>query len=173
MCALFFPWVGGQWYGTEQQWTGFGFHTGYNGHVVFLLYVFLLAMTLSPMVGGPVLVRKAHRQYARLLIAAFSTALLLSSFTVLLRLTSEVSGADIRFGIYVSIVSSAIVTLYAFLNYQEEVKSRAQAMFQHPDESALKPKPAPEPEILEAERPPMPPPPPLQPEDHQISASRA
>lgn len=171
--TLFFPWLGGQGVDGVLEWNGFDYYTGYMGHFVFLACLFILASAVSPMLGGPVLVRKSRRSYVRLVLTSLNTLLLVFCFTILLRYTWELSRAEIRFGIYFSIVSSAIATLYAWLSYQEEMKSRSGALFQHPDESAAKPKPAPEPEVLHEERPPMPPPPPLQPEDHQITPGRS
>lgn len=168
LLAVPVPWIGGQWYGTAEQWSGFGFHTGFIGHGVFFLQLYLLAITVSPLFGGPIIVRKARRSVVRLLVSGLCTILLVAAFTVLLRLTSEVSGAEIRFGIYLAIVGSAISTLYAFLRYQEELRLQAQALFHHPDESAtiMPKKPDPSPEELP---PPPPPPPPLQPEDHHLA----
>ena len=84
--GLFIPWLGGQWYGKEQQWNGFGFYTGFIGHVVLLLEVFIVAMTLSPLFGGPVIVRKSARNFVRLQLSAVASILLLTAFTILLRL---------------------------------------------------------------------------------------
>ena len=106
--GLFVPWIGGQWSGTVQQWSGFGFYTGYVGQTVFLIQVFIIALTVSPLLGGPVLVKKANRNNVRLNLSCICTILLIAAFTVLLRLTSQLSGAEIRFGIYFAIVGSAI-----------------------------------------------------------------
>lgn len=167
MFALFVPWLGGQWYGNTQQWSGFGFHTGFIGHAVFLLELFLLAAVISPLLNGPILVRKSRRAAIRLQITGICTVLLVAAFTVLLRLTSEASGAEIRFGIYITIVGSALATLYSFLEYQEELKQQAQALFHHPDEQSAKPKPQPEP-FPEDRPPPPPPPPPMPVEEHHL-----
>jgi hypothetical protein len=123
LLGLFIPWLGGQWHGKDQQWNGFGFYTGLIGHVVFLLEIFIAAMTLSPLFGGPVIVRQPIRNFVRLELSAVSSILLLTAFTILLRLTSEVSGAEIRFGISISIIGSLLATLYAFLKFDEQRKS--------------------------------------------------
>lgn len=172
--GLFLPWVGGQWFGSVQQWTGFGFYTGFIGHTVFLLQLFVLAITVSPLLGGPVLVRKAHRNSVRLTVSCVSTVLLVMSFTILLRLTSQISGAEIRFGIYVAIVGSAIASLYAFLKRQEEVRNQHHALFLHPDEQApAKPKVTAVADSIPEDRPPLPPPPPPLPvEDHHLFSHR-
>ncbi|MBP7114046.1 MAG: hypothetical protein KBA40_01185 [Candidatus Peribacteraceae bacterium] len=175
MIGLFFPWIGGQWAGTVQQWSGFGFYTGYIGHVVLLLQLFILAFTLSPLLGGPVLVKKGRRNFVRLALSCISTILLVMSFTVLLRLTSQqLVGAEIRFGIYFAIVGSAIASLYAFLKYQEEQHTLNQALFQHPDEQiALKPKVTAVADSLPEDRPPPPPPPTPPPaEDHHLFSNQ-
>lgn len=168
LLSLFLPWIGGQWYGNAQQWNGFGFYTGYVGHMVFLLQIYELTITLSPVLGGPIVVRKEHRNPVRLFISSTSLILLFAAFTILLRLTSELSGAEIRFGIYVGIVGSALNTLYVFLKYQEQRKNEVRQLFHHPDEQqpiVKKQIAAP----FEEEVPPPPPPPPPGPaEDHQL-----
>ncbi len=168
--GLFAPWIGGRWADNVQQWSGFGFYTGYIGHAVLFVQLFILAITISPLLGGPVLVRKARRNYVRLTLSSLSTILLVLSFTVLFRLTSQLVGAEIRFGIYFSIVGSGIATLYAFLKYQEELESQSHAVFLHPDEKAPpKVKVSNVADSLPDDHPPLPPPPPPLPvEDHHL-----
>lgn len=166
--SIFFPWLGGQWYGVTQQWSGFGSYTGFIGHTVVLLQVFIVMMTLSPLLGGPVIVRKANRNSVRLLLSVLCTIFLAASFSILMRLTSEISTAEIRFGIYTAIIGSVITTLYAFLKYQEEKKSHAQALFRHPETAVKQPTPAANPFAGETLPPPPPPPPPMPPEEHHL-----
>lgn len=171
--GLLLPWVGVQLYGNIQQWGGFGYHTGYIGQVVFLIQCFLLAMTISPLVNGPILVRKQNRNHVRLLLSGLCTCLILAAFSILLRLTFEVSGAEVRFGVYIALVGSAVTTLYSFLRYQEELQNQAQALFHHPDESAkAQPKGKEEAPADDQKLPPPPPPPPQSPaEDHHLYKS--
>lgn len=172
--GLFVPWIGAQWSENVQQWSGFGFYTGYIGHTVFLLQLYILVITISPLLGGPILVRKARRNFVRLCLSSISSILLVMSFTVLFRLTSQLVGAEIRFGIYFAIVGSGIATLYAFLKYQEEVRSLNHALFLHPDEQPVsKPKVAAVADSIPEDRPPLPPPPPPLPvEDHHLFSSQ-
>lgn len=101
LTSLLMPWLGGQWYGTTQQWNGFGFHTGYIGHVVLLIQSWIIAMTVSPMLGGPILVRKSRRNNTRFLLSGLSTCLLVAAFTVLLRLTFFFYVSDISLFFYI------------------------------------------------------------------------
>lgn len=162
--GLFFPWLGGQWFGVTEQWNGFGFHTGYIGHVVLLMQIFIFLVTASPLLGGPIIVRRSQRHTIRLLLGIISTALLVASFTILFRLTSEVSGAQVRFGIYVSIIGSVLAMLYAFLQYQEEAKQNSQSLFRHPDALPVVSQRI---EEKKPEKPAPPPPPPPPAIDHQ------
>lgn len=172
LLSLFFPWLGGQWYGNVQEWNGFGYQTGFMGHAIFIMQLFMIVMTASPLFGGPVIVRKVNRRLVRLILSAVSTIMLVSAFTILLRLTGEVSGAEIRFGIYSSLVGSAIATLYAFLQYQEQLRTQAQALFHHPEQAAAVKKPAADQDTFPDDKPaPPPPPPPLPPEDHKVGRS--
>lgn len=159
LLGLFIPWLGGQWHGKDQQWNGFGFYTGFIGQVVFLLEIFIAAMTLSPLFGGPVIVRQPIRNFVRLELSAVSSILLLTAFTILLRLTSEVSGAEIRFGISISIIGSLLATFYAFLKFDEQRKNEARQTFVHPHPPPPAPK-KPAPDVFDEGRPPPPPPPP-------------
>ncbi len=172
--GLFVPWIGGQWSGTVQQWSGFGFYTGYIGQVVLLLQLYIFTMTISPLLGGPTLVRKAIRNFVRLILSSLCTILLIMAFTVLLRLTGQLSGAEIRFGIYFAIVGSAIATLYAFLKYQEEQRGLNQAVFLHPDaQTSPKLKVTAVADSLPEDRPPPPPPPTPPPaEDHHLFSNQ-
>lgn len=167
MIGLFFPWIGGQWFGTAEQWNGFGFHTGYIGHFVFLMLLYSFSITASPLLGGPVVLRKSRRNSVRLLLGIVSTSLLVSAFTILFRLTSEVSGAQVRFGIYIAILGSAIAMLYSFLQYQEEQRQNSQSIFHHPDALPVVTQRA---EEKKSEKP-IPPPPPAPPPVEQHSRS--
>lgn len=164
--GLFVPWVGGQWVGEEQQWNGFGFHTGFIGHAVLGVDLFIVAMTLSPLLGGPILVRKTIRNTVRFILCGITSVLLIASFTVLFRLTSEVSGAEIRFGIYLSILGSVLSTLYAFLKYDEQRQNEVHELFHHPDEQRVLKVVH---DLVDENRPPPPPPPsPMPVEDHSL-----
>jgi len=158
--GLFLPWLGGQWFGTAAQWNGFGFHTGFIGHFVFLMQLIIFSVTASPLLGGPVLVRKQRRHSLRLILSLISSSLLFSAFTILFRLTSEVSGAQVRFGVYVAILGSALATLYAFLQYDEERKNQSQSIFHHPDALPVVSQRTEEKQREERVVPPPPPPPP-------------
>ena len=165
LIGLFIPWLGGQWSGITQQWNGFGFYTGFIGHGLLLCQLFIIAMTMSPLFGGPVFVRKASRHFVRFVLSAMNTILLLACFSILLRLTSEVSGAEIRFGIYIAIIGSVLTTLYAFLKFDEQRKNEVHQLFHHPDEQQV-PKKVVELLFEDGLPPPPPPPPPLAAENH-------
>lgn len=165
--GLFAPWVGGQFAGEAQQWNGFGFYTGFIGHFILIAECFIVAMTLSPLLGGPIFVRKPLRNFVRLLLCLILGILLLGCFTILLRLTSQISGLEIRFGIYLSILGSALATLYAFLKYDEQRKNEVRQLFHHPDEPQRIKKP--ELDLHDEGLPPPPPPPsPMPAEDHSL-----
>ena len=165
--GLFFPWLND----SVQQWNGFGYHTGYMGHAVFVIQIVILSITLSPMCGGPIIVRRQNRHSVRLMLSSIALVLLMSSFTVLFRVSNELHGIEIRFGMHLALVGCALTTLYAFLKYQEEKRLQAQALFHHPDQPVKKPKS--EPDVFVDDRPPPPPPPPPPPaEEHALFSSR-
>lgn len=167
--GILFPWVGIQLYGNIQQWNGFGYHFGFIGHAVFLVQLYILAVTASPILNGPVLLKKGRKNVIRLLLSTLCTVLILASFGILLRLTSEVSGAEIRFGIYIALIGSSVSTLYAFLRYQEELHNQISSIFHHPDEPSQATKKSVD-LSLEEKIPPPPPPQQSPPEDHPYKA---
>jgi polyferredoxin len=53
LSGLFLPWVSGEWLGEDAvSHSGFGFFTSFLGVAIFLLLVFLLAITFLPLFGG-------------------------------------------------------------------------------------------------------------------------
>ncbi len=164
--GLFMPWITGEWLGTEEasSYTGFGFFTAFLGFCVFLLLAVTLALTLVPALGGPVLVRKRHRDLVRLILCSQAGVLTLAALSVLTRITFEFSRMEIRFGIYVTIIGSIVAALYAFLRFQEFRREMAQGFFRHPEDHAAPP------EKKEDRAPPPPPPPPPAPEaeEHRL-----
>ncbi len=167
LLGLFVPWAGGVWAGETQQWNGFGFYTGFIGHLIVLAELFIVAMTLSPLLDGPVIVRKAARNFVRFLLCVIISILLIGCFTILLRLTSQISGLEVRFGIYLSILGSLLATLYAFLKYDEQCKNEVLQLFYHPDEPQRAKKV--DLDLHDEDRPPPPPPPsPMPAEDHSL-----
>ncbi|MDD5623277.1 MAG: hypothetical protein PHI23_01040 [Candidatus Peribacteraceae bacterium] len=169
LVGVFLPWIGGERLGgLNTSYSGFGFYTSFIGIVVFLLLLALLLITIVPLTGGPILLRKRHREVARLCLAGAAVILILAALSVLTKVTFEFSRMEVRFGIYVSLIGSLITLLYAFLRFQEQRRNQVQEIFHHPDEEVTPPKKEKEAaESFEAP-PPPPPPPPLEPEEHRL-----
>lgn len=164
LAAIFLPWLSGEWLGGDTvTYTGFSFYTSFIGIVVFLLFVAILLITFLPLFGGPVLIRRKHRDVVRFCLAAQSAILLLAALSVLTKVTYEFSRIEIRFGIYVALVGSIITVIYAFIRWQEDMKSGSQEVFHHPDDHHPVNEKA---ETTFGTPPPPPPPPPLRPEEH-------
>lgn len=52
LLSVFLPWIGGDWLGGDSvSYSGFGFYTGFLGWAVFLLHLFLVLLTLVPLLG--------------------------------------------------------------------------------------------------------------------------
>lgn len=168
LCGLFFPWLND----SVQQWNGFGYQTGYIGHVTFVLQIVILSITASPLFGGPIIVRRQSRHIVRFLLSLAALILLIAAFTVLFRVSNELHGIEIRFGMHVALVGCSLSTLYAFLKYQEDRRLQAQALFHHPDHPV--PKPKQNTDTFSDDRPlPPPPPPPPPPEEHALFTNRS
>ncbi len=165
---LFFPWLSGQFLGGDPvSYSGLQFYVSYIGATILILQVILLLITLLPMLGGPVIVKRPWKAVTRLWLCAQVAVLTLASLSVLTRVTYEFRGLSLRYGVYFSLVCSLIATLYAFLQWQEERRKEVQELFHHPED--VTPAHVPEPEIrTQSLPPPPPPPPPLQPEDHHL-----
>lgn len=168
LASVFFPWLSGEWPGGDTiGYSGFGFYTSFIGIVVFLCLLIILLMTALPFFGGPVLFRRKHRENVRFFLALQVTILLLAALSVLTKVTYEFSRIEIRYGIYVTLIGSIIVTIYAFLRWQEEKKTETHDLFHHPEDMH----PLNERQELNLHTPPPPPPPPpLEPEELHIRA---
>jgi uncharacterized membrane protein YidH (DUF202 family) len=167
LAGVFLPWMSGEWLGGDTvTYSGFGFYTSFIGLTICLLQAVLILMTLSPLVGGPVLVKKRLREPVRLSLAVLSTVLVLAALTVLMKVTFEFSRMEVRFGVYVTLIGCLITLLYAFLRFQEHRKSLVQELFHHPEDKKV-PEEKKE-SFVAAPPPPPPPPPPPAPEEHRL-----
>ncbi len=163
--GVFLPWMSGEWLGGERvNYWGFEFYTSILGFSVFLLHFFLLIITLVPLLGGPVLIRKRHREAVRLAASGAAALLILAALSVLMNVTLEFTRMEMRFGIYVSLIGSLVALLYSFLRFQEMRKQQVQELFHHPEDRTV---PRENTETYVAPPPPPPPPPPA-PEEHRL-----
>ena len=161
--SFFCPWLSGEWLGGDEvAYTGFSSYTSFIGTAAFLLLLTLLLITLLPLCGGPILLRRKNREVIRFILASQSTILLLSALSVLTKVTYEFSRIEIRFGIYFALIGSIIVSIYSFLRWQEDKKNNTHELFRHPEDTHSMDERI-ESTILPP--PPPPPPPPLQPEE--------
>lgn len=168
LVGVFLPWIGGEWLGGDSvRYTGLGFYTSFMGLCVLVLQIFILAITLIPLTGGPVIIRKRYRDTVRFFTTSLSTILLIAALSVLTKVTFEFSRMEIRFGIYIAIIGSLLATVYAYLKYQEFRRSLVQELFHHPEDQPASPH-HPERQTL-----PTPPPAPSPPaaEDHRLFRS--
>ena len=167
MIGVFLPWIGGEMLGGNSlTYSGLGFYTSFIGLFVLLCQLAILLITAIPLTGGPVLVRKQYREYVRLFLGVLATVLVLAALSVLTKVTFEFSRMEVRFGIYVSLIGSLVVLLYAFLRVQEQRRNQVEELFHHlyddapvavsKDQQELPLKPLP------------PPPPPPLPEEHRL-----
>ena len=171
--GVFLPWLGGEWLGGETvAYSGLQFYTGYLGVAILALHGYILLITIVPLTGGPVIVRKHKKEITRLLAASQATILTIAALSVLTRTTLDFARMELRFGIYITLIGSLITSLYSFLRFQEQQRKEVREMFHHPDDEVVH-----EPPITKEEkrntidrRPPPPPPPPAPSgiEDHRL-----
>lgn len=165
LVSVFLPWISGEWLGGNVRYAGTEFYTSFLGIIVLLLLAFIVLVTASPLLGGPVILRRRNRDAIRLLLASHATVLVLASLSVLTKITYEFTRMEIRFGIYFTLIGCLVTTLYSFLKWQEHLKDQTQETFHHPEDTG------PAEDIVESSvppPPPPPPPPPLEPEEHHI-----
>lgn len=165
--GVFLPWVGGEMLGGNSlMYSGLGFYTSFIGLFVLLFHLAILLITVIPLTGGPVIVRKQYREYVRLSLGILATVLVLAALSVLTKVTFEFSRMEVRFGIYVSLIGSLVVLLYAFLRVQELRRSQVEELFHHPYDDAPTVMNKDQQELPLKPLPPPPPPPP--PEEHRL-----
>lgn len=174
LIGVFFPWVGGEWLGGETvAYPGFRFYTSFLGITVFFLELFVILITLIPLTGGPVLIRKRNKDIVRLLATAQATILILASLSVLTKTTLEFARMELRFGIYISLIGSLVALLYSFLRFQEQRRKDVQNLFHHPEEATTMQSQSQQPQSsVQTSIPSNPPPPePTEPEEHRLHHS--
>ncbi|MCF7844833.1 MAG: hypothetical protein K9M03_03340 [Kiritimatiellales bacterium] len=159
LVGVFLPWTGGYMLGSDViSHSGFGFYTSLIGIAIFIINLFVLLITLSPLSGGPSIIRKNIKEQVRLFCGIQSTVLVLAALSVLMKVTLQFSRMEIRFGVIVTLVGCAAVMLESLLRMQEQRKSDVHDFFHHKEEAP----------IQTIERPGPPPPPPPSPEEHRI-----
>ena len=166
LVGVFLPWMGGDWLGGDSvSYNGLGFYTSFMGFAILALNLFILLIAIVPLAGGPIIIRKRHREFVRLCASAQSVILVLCSLTVLMRVTFEFTRMEMYFGIYVCLIGSIVALFEAVLRYLEQRKAQVQEMFHHPEDQQ-------KPERAETYAPPPPPPPPPPPapapEEHRL-----
>ncbi len=165
--SVFLPWISGDWLGGDSvSYSGFGFYTSFLGLAVLLLHSFLLLLTLVPLLGGPMILKKRFREPVRMLLSMQALVLVLAALSVLMRVSFEFSRMEMRFGIYICLAGCILTFVEALQRYAIHRRTVTQEMFRHPedrkapdvrDESLIPPPP-----------PPPPPPPAPMPEEHRL-----
>jgi hypothetical protein len=163
--SVFLPWISGEWLGVEgDSYTGFGFYTSFLGIVIFFINLAIVLITLVPLLGGPVIIKKRYREPLRLLLSSQGVVLVLAALSVLTKVTFEFSRMEVRFGIYFCLVGNLVVLFEAVLRFLSLRKAEGQELFHHPEDSGR----AAGKETLTPAPPPPPPPPPPAPEEHPL-----
>lgn len=167
LVSIFLPWISGELLGQDfVSYSGFEFFTSFIGILVFLLHATLLMISAVPLFGGPIVVRRRHKDFMRLCLSLQATILTVAALSVLTKVTYDYTRMEIRFGIYFTFIGSLVSSLYAAWKYQEFRKSEDHDVFRHPEDQS-----APMEDRMESNKPlppPPPPPPPLAPEEHHL-----
>ena len=157
--GVFMPWFGGEWFGEPTVWTGFGFYTSFVGLIIFLAHLFIISLTALPLLGYQ-LIRPSLRDVLRLIVGLECVVLVIVVWSILTNISIDRANVDIRFGIYLTLVGSIIVSLYAFLRVQQQRKRNVQELFHHPEDEVS--------HSACLSSPPPPPPPPSKPEEPKL-----
>ncbi|MBT7337847.1 hypothetical protein HN801_04020 [Candidatus Peregrinibacteria bacterium] len=133
--SVFLPWVGGEWLGGKTvTFNGLGFFTSFIGLTILLIMTFILLITIIPITGGPTLIKKKNKDYARLLASILATVLTIAIWSVLTKCTFEFSRLQIHMGLYGTLMGSIVCSLYSFLKIQDGRKSEVKDIFLHHDQ---------------------------------------
>lgn len=155
--CIFFPWVSGEWLGGKNvTYSGLGFFTSFIGLSILLLQAYVLLITLVPVTGGPIIIKRQNKHGVRLFVTLLASVLTVAAWSVLTKFTFEFR-LQISFGLYGTLIGSLVATLYAFLLFQEHRRGVVKEFFHHGDGKQHK-----EPQ------PGSPPPPANEPEDHRM-----
>ncbi|MDB4977939.1 MAG: hypothetical protein JWM56_125 [Candidatus Peribacteria bacterium] len=169
--SVFMPWLSGEWLGSDNvvSFSGFSFYTSFLGFAIFLLQLGIVVITVVPLLGGPLLVKRRHKDSIRLLLSIQATILLLATLTVLTHITFDFAKMEVRYGIYIALITSLITLFEITVHYLGHRKMELQEVFHHPEETIdrermehMEHK-----EPLRYVPPPPPPPAPSEPEDHR------
>ena len=164
LLGVFLPWISGEWLGGDTvTYSGLRFYTTFLGIAILLLQAFILSITIIPLTGRAGFLRKRQKDMVRFFASFQTTVLVAASLTVLMKVTFEFSRMEVRFGIYVTLIGSVIVTIYSFLKYQEQRRLEVQELFHHPEDRTV---PLNDRSESALPLPPMPPPPPAPPLEH-------
>ena len=137
LIGIFLPWIGGKLSLIDDKtttYTGIGFYTAFIGMATAGLLLYLLAITVIPLMSGNQIIKRGHKDVVRLGISSLSTILILASLSVLMKVTFTSPGMEVRFGIYVALIGSMVATLYAYLAFQEHRKKEVHSLFHHEEE---------------------------------------
>jgi len=137
LAGVISPWISGRASlidKAESTFSGFGFHTSFIGLFVFCIAFYTLLITIVPLIGKNVMIRRQNNAIMRLITTSITTILMLAALSVLVKITLRSPGMEIRFGSYLALIGSVVATLYAYLEYRNEHKKTARAFFQHPGE---------------------------------------
>jgi len=165
--GIFVPWFGGEWFGEPAVWSGFQFYTSFVGLLIFLGHLFVLSITVFPLMGYQI-IKPAIRDLLRLVVSLECVLLTIVSWSVLTNISFDRSQMQIRFGIYLTLVGSIVASLYAFLRVHQQRKRRVQELFHHPEDQGREPPLLRPIEKQDDKPPPPPPPPPSEPEEPRL-----
>jgi hypothetical protein len=128
--SVFFPWFGGDWFGEQVMWNGLQFYTSITGFIVLLSQLFVLVLTILPLFGHE-LVTPPRRDLLRFIIGLECMLLLFVVITIFARISFESPRTETRFGVYMSLVGSIVVSLYSFLRMQQRSRREVEEFFRH------------------------------------------
>jgi len=172
LIGVFMPWFGGEWFGEVTTWSGLGFYTSFAGLLIFLSHAFVLSLTILPLLGYQI-IKSSSRDMIRMIVGLECVLLVIIVWSVLTNIAFDRAQMEIRFGLYLSLVGSIIVSLYAFLKLQQQKKRNVQEFFHHPEDentdiSQIEGEGSKDEPVDTKLPPPPPPPPPPLPEEPKL-----
>jgi len=136
--SIFFPWFGGDWFGEQVVWNGLQFYTSVIGLLVLLSHLFVLAITILTPLGYPLFTQK-RRDLLRCIGGGECILLLIVAISVFAKISIESPRVETRFGIYLSLVGSIVVTLYSFLRIQQHRRRAVEEIFHYAEAHEQRP----------------------------------
>ncbi len=135
----FFPWISVEPLYDSPYWnSGFFGPSGLVGLCIFLFSLSVVALFVDKLIESNRLKLPVSEHSFFLGVGAQQVLLIILAWSVLISVSRDFEVSEVRFGIFLALLSQIIGLVAAYLHTQKESKQRVRAFFQHPQTSPHK-----------------------------------